>query len=106
MSKTVMITGANRGLGLAFTKAYLEKDHQVLATYRKDLGGLSEIQSNPALSCYLMDVSDTQSITSAFENIKKDFSHIDSLINNAARFGNPPQDSVLEPLDTKDMLLT
>ena len=34
--KTVLITGANRGLGLEFVKQYADSDWKVIATCRKN----------------------------------------------------------------------
>ena len=34
MNKTILITGANRGIGLALTKLSLEKNYNVEACYR------------------------------------------------------------------------
>lgn len=36
MSPTVLVVGANRGLGLHFVLQYLKKDFNVYGTYRKE----------------------------------------------------------------------
>lgn len=41
----VLITGANRGLGLGFVHYYLGLKHQVWASYRSNPGALSKLQS-------------------------------------------------------------
>ena len=60
MSQTVLITGANRGIGLALTHACLRRDDQVIACCRdpynaRALHQLSEIYPN--LSIHQLDVS-------------------------------------------------
>ena len=40
---TILITGANRGIGLALTKAFLEDDHVVIGTAR-DPGTAEELK--------------------------------------------------------------
>ena len=60
MSQTVLITGANRGIGLALTHACLRRDDQVIACCRdpyhaRALHQLSEIY--PSLSIHQLDVS-------------------------------------------------
>ncbi|HJM71561.1 MAG TPA: SDR family NAD(P)-dependent oxidoreductase, partial [Gammaproteobacteria bacterium] len=59
---TVFITGANRGIGLEFTKQYLEKGWTVIATARKpdkaeDLNQLQN-QYPEHLSIQQLDVTD------------------------------------------------
>ena len=82
--KTVLITGANRGLGLEFVKKYSENNYQVIATCRdpkssKELHNLAE--SNPQIYLHQLDVSVTKNIQ-GLANQLQDMS-IDILINNA-----------------------
>lgn len=42
----VVVTGANRGIGLEFVSQYLHNGDHVLATYRESLGGLEELQQS------------------------------------------------------------
>ena len=46
--KCVVITGANRGIGLELCKQFLAKGNLVFATYRSNMGGLEDIE-NPNL---------------------------------------------------------
>jgi len=86
--KTVLITGANRGLGLEFVRQYLEDGHDVIACARnlskaKELSTLAE--SNRSLSTVELDVADFETINKLGEKLK---GHpIDLLINNAGVFG-------------------
>lgn len=85
---TLLITGANRGLGLEFTRQYLSADWQVLATCRKpdqaaDLSALASRHSQ--LQVHALDTSDFQAIDALATTLRG--VAIDVLINNAAVFG-------------------
>lgn len=43
LAMNVLVTGANRGLGLGFVKFYLNKGDEVWACYRSDTGGLADL---------------------------------------------------------------
>ena len=64
--KTILITGANRGLGLEFARQYLESKHRVFATCRRPqkADALKELQERHAdhLSVLPLDVADEASI--------------------------------------------
>ena len=83
MTETILITGANRGIGLALTEISLIKNLNVEACCRnlensKKLSELSQKYSN--LNIHEVDVTSTQSIINASQNIKSD---IDILVCNA-----------------------
>ncbi|MDQ7002609.1 MAG: SDR family NAD(P)-dependent oxidoreductase [Ghiorsea sp.] len=52
----IVITGANRGLGLGFVQHDLAEGHDVWTCYRSKLDGLAEIQSEK-LHTVQLDVS-------------------------------------------------
>ncbi len=77
----IVITGANRGLGLGFVQHYLAQGDEVWACYRSNLNGLSDIQSDK-LHTLQLDVSrDFDANTLALPD------SIDLLINNAGIYG-------------------
>ena len=83
MNKTILITGANRGIGLALTKFCLSKNFHVEACCRNpdtsdELNSLSI--NNTHLNINKMDVTSTKSILSAAENFKNE---IDIMVCNA-----------------------
>jgi len=80
----VVITGANRGIGLGFVKHYLARGCHVWATYRSDHGGLHEID-NDRLRCIQWDVTDE--ISAARLKTMGMADSIDLLINNAGIYG-------------------
>lgn len=63
---TILITGANRGLGLEFTRQYLAAGHAVIATSRTEGPDLPELAAaHPGrLSLYSLDVNDAAQATS------------------------------------------
>ncbi|MDQ6988964.1 MAG: SDR family oxidoreductase [Mariprofundaceae bacterium] len=77
----IVITGANRGLGLGFVRHYLEQGHDVWACYRSSLVGLNEIQ-HKQLHTVQLDVS--QDFIAADLDLPE---RIDVLINNAGIYG-------------------
>ena len=92
LMKTVLITGTNRGLGLEFSKQYLEGGYKVLATCRNpreaiDLQTL-KIDFTDRLEIHTLDVKDHQSIENLSVLLRND--PIDILINNAGIIGPFP----------------
>lgn len=86
--KTVLITGANRGIGLEFTKQYLALGDSVIATCRDstNAGELSELLDNSSnLKLIELDVSDSQSISGFSKRLEG--AAIDLFINNAGVYG-------------------
>ncbi|MCG3216991.1 MAG: SDR family oxidoreductase [Candidatus Heimdallarchaeota archaeon] len=85
--KTILITGASRGLGLEFTRQYIERGDKVIATCRKPEKAreLQELQSKflSKLSLIQMDVAEEEDRNRAYEQIEREFGVLDVLINNA-----------------------
>ncbi|MCB0272472.1 MAG: SDR family oxidoreductase [Bdellovibrionales bacterium] len=106
-TKTIMITGANRGIGLGLTKSYLQLGHTVIATYRKDKESLDALKSDfsNTLFTFPMDIQHEDSVKSTFKDISQKTGQIDLLINNAGRYGSN-QASVKSTMDFTDMLVT
>ena len=85
-SYTILVTGANRGLGLALTERLLNGGHQVCTISRHQSDGLLGLHSRfpDTLRRFPGDVTDEFSIRAALEAIAGEVSHLDILINNAA----------------------
>jgi len=80
---TVLITGANRGLGLEFVKQYAMDGYQVIACSRKinKKDALHRLQTSfENISVHALDVADFSSIDQFAKTYKQP---IDILINNA-----------------------
>lgn len=86
-AETVLITGANSGLGLEFSKQYAAKGWTVIATHRRDripdtLAQLSSMYDNVRVE--MMDVTVEEQVFGLAEKLRGHA--IDVLINNAGIF--------------------
>ncbi|MCJ8311548.1 MAG: SDR family NAD(P)-dependent oxidoreductase [Saccharospirillaceae bacterium] len=79
--KTVLVTGANRGIGLAFVNALLEKGVNKIYAVGRDLTSLKDVVAiNPnVIELIVCDVTNSEHI----QNLTKKINHLDILINNA-----------------------
>jgi NAD(P)-dependent dehydrogenase (short-subunit alcohol dehydrogenase family) len=86
MTLNILLTGANRGLGLAKAAQLLEQGHQILAVNRHQSPALRQLQEKyPAeLHLFQADVTDETSIKQAVAAIANQVTHLDIVINNAA----------------------
>ena len=84
---TVLITGANRGLGLGLTRAYLEDGWNVIAIARQSLPErlAAEHEGLEIHRCDLVDDGDLDRLAGAMAGRV-----IDVLINNAGRMAKRP----------------
>lgn len=103
LDKSVLITGANSGIGLEFTIQYLKADYQVFCCCL-DLDDCEELKKMtkryPYLKLYQTDVTNPQhleALEGELEGIP-----IDILINNAGTFGL--HDEFLSDLSTDNLL--
>ena len=101
--ETILVTGANRGIGLELVKQYCNQNYQVIGTYRNENTSgefISMSRNLNNLKVYSLDVSSDQSL--------KDFSSklgdtpVDIFINNAGVFG--PRDSSFNNVDERNWI--
>jgi 3-oxoacyl-[acyl-carrier protein] reductase len=76
MSKIVLVTGGNRGIGLAIANGFLANGDTVIVTSRsgEPVAGLNVV------TC---DVSDSASVDAAFTQVEADFGPVEVLVANA-----------------------
>ncbi len=82
----ILITGANRGLGLALSQVGAERGHQILAGVRdlqNSTKSLIQSEMYKSISLLPLDVTDEESVSSAANTVKENFGTIDAIINNA-----------------------
>ena len=91
----ILITGANRGIGLGFVKHYLKAGHQVWACYRTDCSKLNDLPHDN-LQLLRWDVTDTA--PDLKPHLNRIPESIDILINNAGVYG--PKNVDGQSLDT------
>jgi len=84
MSKTAIITGANKGIGLAVAKDLVAKNYQVILACRDTTKGKMAEEFLGSNAVFLeLDLSKPSSINQFVNQINSDFSEIDVLYNNA-----------------------
>jgi len=100
MPRTVAITGANRGVGLAVAKVYLAEGATVLATCRRpqQANDLQRLRTDHPERIFLfqLDVDSEESVRAAAEEIAGRFTALDVLINNAGIFPEPASTTLAE----------
>jgi 3-oxoacyl-[acyl-carrier protein] reductase len=74
--KVALITGGNRGIGLAIANKFKDDGYQVVVTHRSG-------NSPTAFEGVIMDVTDSESVNSAIASIEKKYGRIDVLVANA-----------------------
>ncbi|KIX20125.1 short-chain dehydrogenase [Flavobacterium sp. 316] len=79
---TILITGASGGLGRLTSKYFADKGWNVIATMvNLDLAG--DLVNYKKIKCYKLDVTSSECIEEAKQNILRDYKVIDVIINNA-----------------------
>ena len=75
-SSLALVTGGNRGIGLAIAQALAEAGHKVVVTYRTDAApaGFLAVQ---------MDVTSTESVDAAFATIEEQWGFPEIIVANA-----------------------
>ncbi len=86
MAYKILITGANRGLGLALAEKLLAGGHSIYAINRRDSDELLQLEEEypESLHRYSGDVADEASIQQALARIGRRASALDIVVNNAA----------------------
>lgn len=90
MTKEIcVITGSNVGLGYETAKVLSQRPYHIVITSRtlsKSQDSIVELKthaSGASFSAYELDVASPAPVSAFAEDLRKEFSHIDVLINNA-----------------------
>lgn len=99
--KTVLITGANKGIGFETARQLLERGFFVFIGSRSIENGVEAVKKLNAegfsnVEAIKLDVTDLTSVRTAYEEISKKVSVLDVLINNAGINGGSAPYTVLE----------
>jgi NAD(P)-dependent dehydrogenase (short-subunit alcohol dehydrogenase family) len=92
---TVLVTGANRGIGLEFARQYAERGWTVIATARRpaDAAELSKLATqHPAVRIEALDVASVESVEALAKRLGTQ--PIDVLVNNAGVLGELEKQSI------------
>jgi len=98
---SVIVTGADRGLGLSLCKEYLNRGWLVFAgKYLDDYSLLEDVREhNPNLHIIKLDMGCPDSITAARNSLLKISDSLDMLISNAALMGEVQCDLYEAPMN-------
>lgn len=80
MKKTVIITGASQGIGLALTQKMLNEGYTIIGTSRH---GVINTIKHDNLHAMALDVTDIKSIQAFSEAVKAEFNTVNMLVDNA-----------------------
>ncbi|MEK6746903.1 MAG: SDR family oxidoreductase [Pseudomonadota bacterium] len=83
-NKTIFITGATAGFGLACARLFIKNGARVIACGRRQ-DRLDELQKESPKKIHIinLDVRNRKAVKEAIANLPEDFSAVDVLINNA-----------------------
>jgi NAD(P)-dependent dehydrogenase (short-subunit alcohol dehydrogenase family) len=93
--RTVVITGANTGLGLASARALAARGARVVLTSRDETKGAAALQAvkadatGPAPELVKLDLADLDAVRSSAERLLADIDQLDVLLNNAGVMAMP-----------------
>ncbi|MFI6442530.1 MULTISPECIES: SDR family oxidoreductase [Streptomyces] len=93
MSRSVLISGGNRGIGLAVARAFAEAGDRVAVTYRSG----TPPEGFLAVPC---DVTDTKSVEAAFDTVEREQGTVEVLVANAGT----TRDGLVLAMDDDDFL--
>jgi NAD(P)-dependent dehydrogenase (short-subunit alcohol dehydrogenase family) len=103
--KSVLITGANKGIGFETAKQLASLEYFVYIGSRDKAKGLEAVEKLKALGfsnadCIELDVTNINSIKTARAELEVKTQHLDVLINNAGIRGDVPQPATKVSIDT------
>ena len=101
--KSVLISGANRGLGYSLSEHFLQAGYQVFAGIRQSGASLDAlaVRYPGLLTCLQLDVTQMEQIRAARQQVTELTEGLDILINNAGVHLDSKQ-TVLEEIDLED----
>ncbi|CAI1592782.1 MAG TPA: short-chain dehydrogenase [Serratia grimesii] len=92
MTTTVLITGANKGLGYETARRLAERGWRVVLGARDPIRGEQAIQTLASLglnaALLIIDVTSEESVRQAAADFSKAYGHLDVLVNNAGAGGS------------------
>lgn len=83
MTKTAVVTGGTRGIGLAITQQLKAAGYRVAALYAGNEAAAEAVRKDLGVLCIKADVGDFEAVGAAFAEIEKTLGPIEILVNNA-----------------------
>ena len=83
MTKTAVVTGGTRGIGLAITQQLKAAGYKVGALYAGNEAAAEAVRKDLGVLCIKADVGDFEAVGAAFAEIEKTLGPIEVLVNNA-----------------------
>lgn len=83
MSRTALVTGGTRGIGLAISKGLKAAGYKVAANYGGNDEAARTCEKETGVKCYKFDVSDYEAVGTGIAAIEADLGPIDIVVNNA-----------------------
>ncbi|MFE4720107.1 SDR family NAD(P)-dependent oxidoreductase, partial [Streptomyces sp. NPDC056728] len=80
MSRSVLVTGGNRGIGLAIARAFADAGDKVAITYRSGDAAELEKAGFLAVKC---DITDSEQVEQAYKEIEEKHGPVEVLVANA-----------------------
>lgn len=104
MSRTILVTGASKGIGRATTERLLKDGHSVIGVARR----FSRAETGPNFHRVEVDLSDLDALPDRLKGLVKEFPAIDAIVFNAGRglFGGIEQYSYAEMRSLIDLNFT
>ncbi|MCJ7738579.1 MAG: SDR family NAD(P)-dependent oxidoreductase, partial [Anaerolineae bacterium] len=106
MQRTALVTGADRGLGLALVEGLLDRGWRVFAgQYMAAWPALSELaeRHSNALTIVPLDVGSKASVRAAAVAVTREGDHLDMIISNAGVSSPAMKRRISEPQDYEEM---
>jgi short-subunit dehydrogenase len=103
--RSVLVTGASRGIGAAITAGLLAEGCRVIGVARNFKGAFSSADRFEAIE---LDLSELDNISAQFRSIRRKFGNLNALVCNAGygRFGSLEEFSSTQIRDLIDLNLT
>jgi NAD(P)-dependent dehydrogenase (short-subunit alcohol dehydrogenase family) len=79
VARTVLVTGGNRGIGLAIAQAFAKQGDRVAITHR----GSFDAASHPDILGVTCDITDSAAVDAAFTTIEAELGPVEVLVANA-----------------------
>ncbi|MEM7639157.1 MAG: acetoacetyl-CoA reductase [Pseudomonadota bacterium] len=83
MSRTALVTGGTRGIGLGISTALKATGYQVAANYGGNDAAAQAFEAETGIKCFKFDVSDFDAVGAGIQSIEAELGPIDIVVNNA-----------------------